>query len=108
MAFAGDKGFNGKISQCIDRALDSLGEGVRQSLYYQIENKNHISRETVATKPEVVIEYLRTILGPSGSSIVEKLIIREIRRTFGLEFAGNSSLTSVINEARQKFLDVSS
>ena len=108
MASADDKGFNGKISQCIDRALDTFGEGVKRSLYYQMETKYHLSRQVAAVKPELVIELLRIILGPTGSSLIERLIVREIRITFELNFGGNSTLEAVMKEARQKFLDVSS
>ncbi len=107
MASADDKGFNGKICQCIDRALDTFGEGVKRSLYYQMERKYHLSREILATKPEVVIELLRLILGPTGSSLIERLVVREIRIAFDLKLGGNSTLTDVMKEARQKFLDVS-
>jgi hypothetical protein len=106
VAFAEDKGFNGKISQCIDKALDSLGEGVKQSLYYQIGKKYKLPIDQIAVKPEEVIEHLRAILGPGGSSVIERLIVREIRNVFGLEFRKGVSLSEAIQEARTKFLNV--
>ena len=107
VSFADEKGFNGKISRCIDRALDSLGAGVRQSLYFQIERKFHVQKGELEHKPSEVIEHLQEILGPTGSSFVEKLLIREIRKEFDLEFEQEQSLDSVIAHARRKFLDVS-
>jgi hypothetical protein len=106
LTHADEKGFNGKISQCIEAALDVFGQDVKISLYYQIEQRYHLSREQIATKPKEVIEYLRLILGATGSTFVEKLIVREITMMFGLEF-GSVSLNSVINEARKKFLNIS-
>ncbi len=106
VAFAEDKGFNGKISQCIDKALDSLGDGIRQSLYYQISKKYKLPMEQIVVKPDEVIEHLQQILGPTGSSFVQKLIIREISNAFGLEFRAGVSLPDAIQQARTKFLNV--
>jgi hypothetical protein len=106
LAFANDKGFNGKVSQCIEKALNTLGEGVKQSLYYQMERRYHLSKETFLVNPEAVIESLREFLGPIGSSLVERLIIVEIRKEFKLEFRENLPLSKVIDEARAKFLNV--
>ena len=39
LSFPEDKGFNGKILECIDKGLVNLGEGVRQSFYHQVEVK---------------------------------------------------------------------
>jgi hypothetical protein len=104
---ADDKGFNGKISQCLDKALDTLGQDVKIAFYYQIEEKYHVPRGQIPTKPKEAIEYLRAILGATGYSFVEKLIVREIQKMFGLEFKGNLPLTSAISEARKKFLNIS-
>jgi hypothetical protein len=107
LSFPDEKGFNAKISQCIGRALDSLGEGIKQSLYYQIQQKYNLPREQITFKPREVIKHLEQILGATGSLFVEKLIIREIRNSFELEFECNIPLTTVIIEARKKFLNVS-
>jgi hypothetical protein len=106
LASTEDKGFNGKIFQCIDKALDTFGEGVKLSFYYQIEKQYSVPKEKIPFKPNEIIEYLRLILGPTGSSFVEKLIVGEIRNMFGLGFEGNMPLTTVIREARKKFLSV--
>lgn len=105
MAFADDKGFNGKISQCIDRALDTFGEGVKESLYYQIEKQYNIPKEEFVSKPAEIIEHLKKFLGATGSEFVEKLVVREIGKSFGLRFDVNTSLSIAINEARSKFLN---
>ncbi len=106
LSFSEDKGFNGKISQCIDKALDSLGEGVKQSFYYQIEERFQLPKDEFASRPEDVIEDLREILGPTGSSSVERLIVKEIRKEFGLDSSDQAALSVVINEARRKFLHI--
>ncbi len=107
MSFADDRGFNGEISRCIEKALDSLGEGVKQSFYFQIKEKYDLPKEQFASRPTEIIEHLEEILGPTGSSVVERLIVREIRNMFGLEFRENVSLSEAIQQARARFLKVS-
>ncbi|MFI5421558.1 MAG: hypothetical protein ACHQ1H_11375, partial [Nitrososphaerales archaeon] len=82
MSFAEEKGFNGKILECLDGALDTLGEGVKPSLYYRIEKTYNMRREAFVTKPLVIIDHLEQILGPTGSAVVERLMVREIRKAF--------------------------
>jgi len=106
LSFADEKGFNGKISECIEKALDSLGEGIKQSFYYQINEKYHLPKEQFASRPAEIIQHLEEILGPTGSSVVERLIVREIRIKFGLEFRENVNLSEAIQQARTKFLNV--
>jgi hypothetical protein len=105
VAFADDKGFNGKISQCIDRALDTFGEGVKESLYYQIKKQYNVPKEQFVSKPAEIIEDLEKFLGATGSKFVERLVVREIGKSFGIRFGENTSLSTAINEAQNKFLD---
>ena len=105
MSFSIERGFNGKIFDCIDRALDTLGEGVKQSLYYQIENRFHIPRDEFASRSPEIIDHLKQILDIGGSSMLERLIVREIRKEFKLDYQKDLPLASVIQEARSKFLN---
>lgn len=106
MSFAEDIGFNAKIFKCIDKALGTLGRGVKESFYYQIQEKHNLPIEQFPTHPLELIEHLKQILGENGSLIVEKLIAKEIRVEFGLEFESKEKLSVVIQDARSKFLNV--
>jgi len=44
------------------------------------------------------------MLGKTGSSLIEKLIIKEIAKTFGLVLEKDTSMDFAIAEARKKFL----
>jgi len=103
---AGDTGFNAKIFRCIDDALLTLGADVRDSLYFQIQEKYKIPKEKLANHPLELIEHLEIILGATGSVFVERLVVREIRKSFGLPEKSGASLQTIIAEARSKFLDV--
>jgi hypothetical protein len=100
-----ETGFNGRISACIDRALDLLGEGVKRSFYFQISERYKLPVDQFSKRPEEVIDHLREILGPGGSSMVEVLIVKEIREEFSLEPNNKAGLRMTIEDARKKFLD---
>ena len=76
VSFADDRGFNGEISRCIEKALDSLGEGVKQSFYFQIKREDYLPKEQFASRPTEIIEHLEQIPVPTGSSVVERLIVK--------------------------------
>ena len=103
-ASAAERGFNAKIFECIDKALGSLGEGVKQSFYHQMKERSNLTIDKFATRPQELIENLRQILGVSGSTIVEKLIIQEIRTSFGLKLQNGITLSEAISDARRTFL----
>jgi len=54
LSFAEEKGFNGTIFQCVDRAVDFIGGDVKQSFYYQISLKYELQIEQFATRPTEV------------------------------------------------------
>jgi hypothetical protein len=105
VTFAHDKGFNGKIFQCIDTALGTLGEGVKVSLYFQVQEKYKIPKEELSSRSSELIENLHTILGTSGTSLVERLIVREITKSFGLSEVTGTSIQGVVMKARTKFMN---
>jgi hypothetical protein len=99
-----EKGFNATIFQCIDRALNTLGENAKLALHYQIGSKLHLDAKQFPSRPLEVAEGLHTILGDSGYSFMERLIIREIKTTFNLHLKDGMPLSQVVSEAREKFL----
>ena len=106
LSFGEESGFNAKIFECIDKALDSLCEGVKPSFYHQIEEKYKLPKERFASRPLAIIEYLDRHLGPTGSAVVERLIVREVRKAFNLDGEKNLQLSTVINDAKRKFMNV--
>ncbi|MHB1868023.1 MAG: hypothetical protein ACYCPP_03660 [Nitrososphaerales archaeon] len=99
------KGFNGEIFICIEKAFESLGESVALSFFYQIENKFHFPREEFAAKPIEFMNCLKELLGNSGSVIIERLIVREIRSAFNLRVSpSNATMEGAVAEAKRKFL----
>ncbi len=99
-----DKGFNARIIDCIDRALDVFGPGSRAAIYYQLTDIHGLSREDFQSRPSIMIDQLRQMLGKTGSVLIEKLIIKEIEKSFSLRPRTGTNLDLTIAEARKKFL----
>jgi hypothetical protein len=99
--------FNSKISDCFDKTLDLLGAPAKKSFYNQIKKRYNLSEEEFSVRPEEIIDHLSEILGYVGSSVMEKLVIREIRKEFKLDSRTSNNLPVAIGEARIKFLSSS-
>ncbi len=78
------KGFKEKILACIDRGLNHLGDSVKYVIYWHLEHRFGLKREKIPDRPEDFIRGLEAIYG-AGASIIEKGIVREISREFGIE-----------------------
>ena len=99
-----ERSFNGKLFLCIDKALGSLGEGVKQSFYHQMKERSNLTIDKFAARPLDVIQNLREILGVAGSSIVEKMIIREMNASFGTALSSGVSFPEAVQQARNAYL----
>jgi hypothetical protein len=100
-----DRGFNAAIFSCIEKALQPLGQSVALAIFYQIENKFWLPREEFVSRPVEFARCLKEFLGQSGGTTIERLIVNEIRSTFGLvPSQSNSTLVGVIAEAKKDFL----
>jgi hypothetical protein len=77
-----DKGFDGRIIDCIYKALDTFGPGTKATIYYQLREIHHLTSLDLQSKPNVMIDHLREILGGAGSMLIERLIVKEIKGFF--------------------------
>lgn len=73
--------FEDRVLGCADRGMGSLGEGARHAIYWHMEHSYGLKHEEIARKPQEFIKSLEAMFGP-GASILERLIVREIRSTF--------------------------
>jgi hypothetical protein len=100
-----EESFNGAIFECIDRALDILGESPKVALYHQMTKALHLEFCRLQSNPLEITQYIRKILGESGYLFIERLIVQDIARSFGLKnLRSGSSLEEAILEARKNFL----
>ena len=73
-----------KILTCVDKGLNHLGESVKHVIYWHLEHRFGIKREKIPDRPEEFVRGLKAIYG-AGANIIEKGIVREIVREFGIE-----------------------
>ena len=90
----------------IDEALSSLGESVKQSIYFHIENKFVAKREI----PGNIKEFqggLEKIFG-AGAQFIEILIMKNLHAKIGITLAAEANdqleFVDYVNAAKQNFL----
>jgi hypothetical protein len=76
--------FKQVLLQSLDSGLASLGEHVRQVIYFHMERNCGLKREQIPENMEQFHQALVTILG-QGSTVVEKLITKHIHQSIGLD-----------------------
>ena len=75
--------FDKFLVSAIDEALNSLGESVKQSIYFHMENKFNVARNEI---PESLGEFqggLEKIFG-TGARFIEILIMKNLHSKIGL------------------------
>jgi hypothetical protein len=84
--------------------MSTLGENAKQALYYQLHSEFGLPSNQFQSRPLEVADGLHKILGDVGYSFVEKIILREIYKSFDLHLRNGTSLPEAVAEARKKFL----
>jgi len=77
--------FEKLFMEAVDESLKSLGESVRQMIFFHLENSYSIKRHDIPKKPEAFAEGLEKIFG-KGASVLEKIIVKTLYSKLGLEF----------------------
>ena len=90
----------------IDEALNSLGESVKQSIYFHIENRFSVTRNEI---PENLAEFqggLEKIFG-TGARFIEILIMKNLHSKVGLPLIMESKqfeFVEYVDVAKEGFL----
>lgn len=75
--------FDKLLLSAIDEALTSLGESVKQSIYFHIENKFNVSRDAIPRNLEEFQGGLEKIFG-TGARFIDILIMKNLHSKIGL------------------------
>jgi hypothetical protein len=101
------RAFDELLLIAIDEALTSLGESVKQSIYFHIENKFSVARNEI---PENLQEFqggLEKIFG-TGAQFIEILIMKSLHAKIGLpliiEKGDQLEFIEYVDAAKQSFL----
>lgn len=76
--------FDKLLLSAIDEALTSLGESVKQSIYFHMEHKFNLPRDAIPMNLEEFQEGLERIFG-TGSRFIEILIMKNLHSKVGLQ-----------------------
>lgn len=75
--------FEDKVLGCVDRLLGSLGESTMQATYWHMEHTYGLKRDSIPRRPGEFVATLEAMFG-SGASILERMLVREVRSAFRL------------------------
>ncbi len=88
-----------QLLDCIDKAFDTLGDSVKQVVFWNFERMFKLKRAEIPVQPERFVDAIRSMFGP-GASIIERNIIREISNSLQLTNVETRELATVIMKAR--------
>jgi len=102
------KNFDELLMEAIDDALSSLGESVKQSIYFHIENK-FVARNEIPKKIQNFQGGLEKIFG-AGAQFIEILIMKKLHAKIGITVTIESvddqlEFIKYVNAAKQSFLE---
>jgi hypothetical protein len=99
--------FNDLLLSSIDQALNSLGESIKQSIYFHIENKFKITRTEIPSNLNDFQQALEKIFGV-GARFIEILIMKNLYEKIGLQIAIDNGqeleFIKYVNTAKQCYL----
>ena len=96
-----EKQFNDIVFQSVDEALGILGSDGKSVILWLWESKRNMSRELIPSHIGEFSKLLNETFG-TGTRIIEKHIVGEIERSFGLS-DGIANMSDAVQIAKQKF-----
>ena len=78
------------LLQCIERALDSYGSNTKQATYLALSMNQGISADKILSNPQALDRAIVEVFGPAGAKLVERTIVKEIRKVFDIDNSGSS------------------
>jgi len=99
--------FDKLLVSSIDDALNSLGESVKRSIYFHIENKFKVARKDIPENIEEFQDGLEKIFG-TGARFIEILIMKNLHTQIGLPLKMESEqfeFVEYVGVAKRGFLE---
>ena len=73
-----------EILECIDSALDVLGERTKFNIYWRLLIVENIDQKSIVYNPQVFVTVLEKMFG-LGAQSIEYEIVAKLRSSFGIE-----------------------
>ena len=98
--FGGDE----QILKCVDQGLDSVGQNLKEMVYWHLKRIEHVSSADIPQKPTLFVEGLRAIYHAS-SLAVETAIVMQLSKRFDLNCPLGTDLATTIIQAKSRSSD---
>lgn len=78
--------FSTKVRDCVVRAFYAIGSSasMQQVIIWNLSINSKVGLDEVADKPTEFMEGMRTIFGEAGADVFEYMLLKEIKREFGV------------------------
>jgi hypothetical protein len=85
--------FATKVRDCVVRTFARVGTSatMQQAILWNLSVSKMVGLDEVADKPTEFMEGLRALIGQAGADVFEYMLIREVRREFGVKVCPESS-----------------
>lgn len=100
------KDFDELLIEAIDEALSSLGESVKQAIYFHLQNQFHLFKDEIPRRIKDFAKGIETMFGP-GSKFIEILVMKKLYNKIGgfiqWDEGKEFTFTEYIEAARRSF-----
>jgi hypothetical protein len=78
--------FATKIRDCVIRAFSVIGTSatMQQVILWNLSVTKKVGLDEVADKPAEFMDGLRALIGSAGADVFEHMLVRDVRREFGI------------------------
>ena len=91
-----------EILRCVDNGLSTCGPSIRHATYWQLLVVFNLKASAIATYPEQFSNALEKIFGSGGAVMIERTIVKEIMKHFGIEYLKPMRFLSALEYVRGK------
>jgi hypothetical protein len=85
-----------KILQCIEDALEILGNSGKATICYYLKKKVGLKKEDIPKKPELFSKGLIMIFGEEATAVIEKNLVKKLAACFNLKNQPKITLTGIL------------
>lgn len=90
-----------RILKCLDRALDTLGQSVKQTTYFYLAKEEGVVPRDLINNTRKFLDALHNFFS-DGADVIEHLIIRELRKEADLSIIESGNLPDAIRSTRAR------
>ena len=84
------------VLDCIDRQLaSSLGEAVRDSLYFSMERNQNLRKDQIPNRPDEFVKAIRMYFGAGSLDLIDRMITRELMYSCRMEVPANGLVETI-------------